>query len=219
MNNGRKKISMQLSWKSVIVACVFLTALFLFAFIANEVVNEQEDAIDKIVSSYFLQHSGTQLINVMRCVSFFGSAYFLFPAYIILAAFFIIKKNLRYALAVCTVGLSSYLTEQGMKHFFHRNRPTLPVIKSLTTYSFPSGHTFSSFIFCSIAGYLIWQSTLSLNSKRLLMVLLLFVPVIIGLSRIVLNVHYVSDVAAGLCLGVVWITICFWVLRKLNIAR
>jgi membrane-associated phospholipid phosphatase len=219
MNNGRKKISMQFSWKSVVIACLFLAALFLFALIANEVVNEKEEVIDKIVSSYFLQHSNVGLINAMRYVSFFGSAYFLFPSYVVLAVYFILKKRTHLAVAISTVGLSSYFLEQAMKHFFHRKRPSLPVIKSLTTYSFPSGHTFSSFIFCSILGYLIWHSALPVNTKRLIMVLLLLVPFIIGLSRIVLNVHYVSDVVAGFCLGVVWIITCSWILIKLNIAQ
>lgn len=84
-----------------------------------------------------------------------------------------------------------------LKITLSRERP-YKIIEHLNTfginmkdYSFPSGHTSASF---SIA------TTIALNIPRL-SVYIFFMAIIIGISRIYLGVHYPTDVAAGIFLG------------------
>jgi len=105
----------------------------------------------------------------------------------------------------------------GLKELFHRQRPDLPLIKSIaSTYSFPSGHALSSFIFCSIVIDLIWESASGRVWKWLFSILLLLFSFTIGISRIVLKMHYATDVIAGFCLGIAWVIISFRVIKKIN---
>ena len=213
MKNIVSRFLQQLSLKILIVTGLFIGSLFLFIMIANEAVLEKEDIFDKKIHHLVLQHSSSRLIETMHAVSFFGSTYFLLPAYLILVGYFLIKKNYRYAIDIAVISLSSFLLMQLLKQLFHRKRPSLPIIKGITSYSFPSGHTLSSFIFCSILGYIIWQGSLSKTWKLLLIAGLLILTLMIGISRIMLNIHYATDVIAGFCFGVMWVILSFWLIR------
>ena len=94
------------------------------------------------------------------------------------------------------LGISQIMVHS-LKRLLSRERP-YKIIETLNTYgidlsdySFPSGHTTASF---SIA------STLALNIPRISLIVFIL-AIIIGISRIYLGVHYPTDVAAGILLG------------------
>ena len=85
-----------------------------------------------------------------------------------------------------------------LKALLSRERP-YKILEHLNTfgiemkdYSFPSGHSAASF---SIA------TTIALNMPRL-SIYVFVLAMIIGISRIYLGVHYPTDVAAGVILGI-----------------
>jgi undecaprenyl-diphosphatase len=206
-----------ISLEFVVVACLFIGALFLFALIAHEAVYENEDVFDKRIFAFLSFYSSEGFLQAMKFFTFFGSIQFLLPAYILLVSYFFIKKKFRYCIDISIISLSSTGLMFVLKELFHRQRPDLPLIKSIAaTYSFPSGHALSSFIFCSILIDLIWESTLERVWKWGFSILLLLFSFTIGISRIVLQMHYATDVIAGFCLGVVWVIISFRVVKKIN---
>jgi len=219
MDKQEKKLLQQVPLKVLLVAALFLIALFIFAYIAHEAVYEHEDIFDAHVHAYLLAHSTPALITIAEYFTFLGSSLFLFPAYITLITILLIRKQKRNAIDVAVVGVSSFLLMHALKQVFHRKRPDLPIIKGIANYSFPSGHSLSSFIFCSVLTYLIWKGDLNIIWKWLLTILLLLVAVSVGISRIVLNVHFATDVIAGFCLGVMWVILSFWVVQKVNQRR
>jgi undecaprenyl-diphosphatase len=197
-------------------AVIFLLALFAFSFIVHEALYEREDIFDKNAIRFFSAHSSQTFIEVMKRITFFGSTTFLFPAYIALIAWQIFKKKPQYAIDITVIAVSSTAMMFALKQFFHRQRPQLPIIKGISGYSFPSGHALSSFIFCSILVYLVWKSSLQPVPKYISMAFLLLFALTIGLSRIVLNVHYATDVIGGFCLGIIWVIISFAILKKIR---
>lgn len=211
-----KKLWKQVSIKVLIIAVIFLASLFFFAFIAHEAVFENEDIFDSAVHSFFMTHTSPVLIQSMEDFTFLGSSTFLLSAYAVIIGFLLMNKNKRKALDISIVATSSFLLMRGLKLVFHRHRPDLPIIKGITTYSFPSGHTLSSFIFFSILTYLIWNTRMHAAFKVLLSIIMLLLSLMVGVSRIVLNVHYATDVIAGFCLGVMWVILSFWVIRSIN---
>lgn len=204
-----------ISLKVLIVAAFFVVALFAFGFIAHEVLYENEKTFDTRIFNFFASYTNPSLIEVMKIFTFFGTIQFLIPAYAIIIAYFIIQKQYRRAIDISIVALSSSVFMFGLKDFFHRERPELPIVRSFT-YSFPSGHALCSFIFCSVLIYLIDVSNIRYLWKWILSIFLLLFSFTIGVSRIVLKMHYATDVIAGFCLGIAWVILSFWILRKVN---
>lgn len=216
MNIQIKELLKQVSLKVFIVVCLFLLSLFAFGFIADEAVLENEDRFDFLASKFIREHSAPWLVDFMTAFTNLGSTYFLLPAYIILVAYFLIRKKFKYAVNIAVISLSSFLLMEGLKQFFKRKRPDLPIVKGITSYSFPSGHALSSFVFYSILTYLIWQANIKKGWKLLISFILMLFAIMIGISRIILNVHYATDVIAGFCLGLMWVILSFFILRKID---
>jgi membrane-associated phospholipid phosphatase len=196
------------------IAVAFLLSLLVFSLIVHEAVYEREDLFDQAVIRFFAAHSSAGFIAAMKIITFFGSSTFLLPAYIVLIARYIAAKNNQTSIEIAVIGISSTALMFGLKQFFQRQRPQLPILQGISGYSFPSGHALSSFIFCSILIYLLRKEKLAAVTKNLLTALLLLCAVLIGLSRIVLNVHYATDVIGGFCLGFAWVILAFAILRK-----
>jgi len=214
-NNSKIKLLQLISLEVLIIAGLFLLSLFVFAYLAHEVVQENEKAFDDKVSAYFTSFSNDHVISIMKFFTFFGTIQFLVPAYLLLIIYFYKKKQFRYCINIAIIGVSSSALMFALKDIFHRARPELPIIKSFT-YSFPSGHALTSFIFCSIIIYLVWKSGLQKFWKLLFVILLLLFTLTIGISRIILHMHYPTDVIAGFCLGIAWVILSFWLLRKID---
>lgn len=106
-------------------------------------------------------------------------------------------------------GAWSILLNALVKEAMHRPRPHFSdLLLTLTTYSFPSGHSASATLFYGfLATYVIvrlraWRSRLMVGFIALSAVIL------VGLSRIYLRVHYLSDVLGGMSEGVAWLALC-----------
>lgn len=216
MQKKIKQLLTQISLKVLAVLLLFITCLLVFAYIADENVLENNKVFDEKVIVCVATHSTPMLVQVMQIITFFGSSYFLLPAYIALIVFFLWKKEKAYAIDIAIIAVSSTAAMFLLKEIFKRHRPLLPVGKTLMSYSFPSGHSVSSFIFCSVLAYLVWMSPIKKIWKYIIAFLLLLFAAVIGLSRIVLNVHYATDVIAGFCFGIVWVVMSFWLMRKIR---
>ncbi|MDQ6815353.1 MAG: phosphatase PAP2 family protein, partial [Bacteroidota bacterium] len=96
------------------------------------------------------------------------------------------------------------------------HRPPHPLIANVSGFSFPSGHSFSSFTFVGMIIYMLWQSKVSRPVKYAGTTALFILATIIAFSRVYLQVHYASDVIAGFCLSFVWLALCIYVLGRMN---
>ena len=211
-----KKIIKEVSLKTLLVSALFFVAIFVFAFLAHEIVGEKEDMFDSKVFHFLKAHTTAPLVKLMDGLSFFGTHYFLIPAYILMVAFLFFRHRISDAVNIIVIVLSSTALLFGLKTIYQRQRPEFPLLREFHNYSFPSGHALSSFIFCSILIYLIWKSDLRSVLKYLLAGLLVIFSISIGISRIVLRYHFASDVLAGFALGFAWVIFSFWVLKKLS---
>lgn len=208
--NGKVAIS----GKLISALLLFIISLFFFSIISHEVVLEKEDWFDKTVFDYLRTYSSPFNIDLFNFFTFFGSSTFLFPAYIILIILLIYKNQKSDAIDVAILGITSTLLLYILKISFARARPDFPLLRQLSSYSFPSGHTLSSFIFFSVLVVEVWKFEIDKKWKISLTVLFIFLSLTVALSRIVLRYHYASDVLAGLSLGIAYVLLFFWLRKK-----
>jgi undecaprenyl-diphosphatase len=201
--------------KAIAISLLFLSSLGLFSLLTHEVVFENEDWFDTKAFNFFNSFTTPAVISFFKVLTFFGAPYFLIPSYLVLIIFLFIKKRRADALDIAIIAVTSTALSFALKAIIGRDRPALPLFKSLTK-SFPSGHALSSFIFCSVLIWLLWKSKMQIKWKWILSCLLIAFSLSIGISRIVLRYHYASDVLAGFCMGLAWVLFSFWVLAKMR---
>ncbi len=201
----------------ILAIFLFLLTLFIFVYIADEIVLEHETHFDQNILTLISPFHSQGVSKAMEVFTFFGSSAFLFPAYILLIIFFLIKKNKQTAIDIAAIGLTSTGILFLLKDIFQRHRPLDPLIRNVTGFSFPSGHSFSSFTFYGLVAYLLWQTNISKAWKIAATIFLFLFPATIAFSRVYLQVHFPSDVAAGFCLSVIWLILSFWILGKGNV--
>ena len=113
------------------------------------------------------------------------------------------------ALLVLAVLLGAQVLTVAFKNAFERPRPPDGSAVSLPgTYSFPSGHATTAAAFFGLLTILLAGSLPAARARAAALVLGLTVVLAIGASRVILNVHYVSDVAGGFALGAAWLAAC-----------
>ncbi|MDE2041344.1 MAG: bifunctional DedA family/phosphatase PAP2 family protein [Patescibacteria group bacterium] len=88
-----------------------------------------------------------------------------------------------------------------LKEFFMRARPANALMAMLNDPSFPSGHAGMAAAFFVSLAYLVAPKIGSWIRRELFIVACVAAVFLIGLSRLVLNVHWTSDVIAGWSLG------------------
>jgi undecaprenyl-diphosphatase len=214
--NIQKKVK-EFSFRFLIVLGIFLLALILFILIADEFVLQKETGLDSIVFRALSGITGRSTTEVMLFITFFGSPYFLLTAYILLVGYYLIfRKNTKLSLDVAAIGIISSILLFSLKSFFHRLRPLDPIVKPVKGFSFPSGHSFSSFTFFGLLIYIIWQYRFSKLWKWILTILFFLFACLIAFSRVYLHVHYASDVVAGFFLSLTFLSFSLWILNRRN---
>jgi undecaprenyl-diphosphatase len=93
------------------------------------------------------------------------------------------------------------------KYWIARARPDLePHLVVVKTSGFPSGHATSSMIFCLTLALALTSHT---RWRRAAAVAAVLLSLLIGTSRVMLGVHWPSDVIGGWAFGMLWVLVTF----------
>lgn len=206
-----------LSAELLLVFISFFISLAVLIVLVRKIFYQKEYPIDQVVFDYLSSRVTTTNTAVMQVISFFGSHLFLVPAWVVLLSFFYFKrKNKWHFLKLVIIAVSNLLLMFGLKFFFNRPRPLIPLLKEVPGLSFPSGHAFMSLIFYGTMIYLLYRELQNKWFRWIAVLILVIIIFLIGLSRVYLRVHYTSDVIAGYCFGVMSLLILLWMLRQIK---
>ena len=189
----------------LVVAIVFVLAMFA-GLVEDVVTADPIVAFDHATAQRVAALRTPTLIRPFLWIAGLGDTIVVVPA--VIAAALILwlcrRRWLIPGLLVSTLGASAF-SSLG-KLTVHRPRPIAAVVLE-SSYSFPSGHASIAVALYGFLGYLLIRSTDSRPKQLTLFFATSLLIVLIGLSRIVLGVHYLSDVWAGYLVGSLWLLV------------
>ena len=180
----------------------FLTLLTLVVVgikIFEDVLSKESGPVDTAALLLIKQTTPPELIGFFSAVTWSGAAIFLVPVTAVLCALLLLIRRPRDAVLVAATMASGWALTYLLKTVINRARPEL---WSTTWYwgsSFPSGHTLSTTALATaltLVAIRIWP-----ESGRVALPLAVLWICLMGLSRMVLGVHWPTDVMAAICLG------------------
>src|SRR5688572_26947279 len=209
------------NWLSILTIEFFFVLLLLLAlitfiyFVRMIFISESTEFDDRVFTAVKPYIKGG-LTNFMLVITFLGKHDLLIPLNFVLIAFFIYRKERWFATRIAALSLSSLLLMFMLKFFFQRNRPLQPVIDDVSGYSFPSGHALISVVFYGLFIHMIWHEVKTMWLRITLMTVLGILILLIAFSRIYLNVHYASDVIAGIAVGFIWLVLSLNIIHRIE---
>lgn len=126
---------------------------------------------------------------------------------ILFSIWFIWKRNYLSTVFLIYVTLSGAFVNRYLKWTIGRERPSLNPLVVENGFSFPSGHSMSSFILYGALMIIATRMTKKWQIRIPVYFICVMMILLMGYSRIYLGVHYPSDVLAGYAAGGVWLII------------
>ena len=144
--------------------------------------------------------------NAVLVFTNFGSVAGIIAGVIVVMCVYRHRPDVVARLFIALVG--TIVSGEFVKELVHRARPeTLPWLQPiLNSYSYPSGHSDGSIVFYGFLAVLLYMHTRSRFRKVFAILLPSILILLIGISRLVLNYHYATDVLGGYLLGAFWLT-------------
>lgn len=108
----------------------------------------------------------------------------------------------------------------GCKNIVERPRPPLELrAMAAHGYSFPSGHSLFAVLVLPLIAVLVAPKLHAVGRRIAVWLAAVLAAVVIGLSRLVLGVHYLSDVLAGWSLAAAWLLLVLTLVRSQSLPR
>lgn len=188
----------------IIIICLVITG-----FILEDVYEKEILEFDKLAFSLFKIRTPL-LTKIFLIITNLGSPYVL----ILLTLLSFLLKNKKLSFIITgNLGLITIIN-QVLKFIIKRPRPSDLFLIVETGYSFPSGHSMVSLSFYGLLIYFIYKYFKNKKLKIFLITLLSLIIILIGVSRVYLGVHFVSDVISGFLLSLSYLIIFIKVINK-----
>ncbi|MFP5452923.1 phosphatase PAP2 family protein [Parvimonas sp. G1604] len=179
---------------SIVVLC---SVLFGFYLKSVKLTDSFDYKLMSFVQSNNIFTKNTILLNFIKFITSLGSGIGCFILLIPMGIYFYfndLKKD--FIFLVCSL-LITYILNELIKHIVLRKRPIEFFIINVAGYSYPSGHSMNISAF-----YLTFRFLLNRKKKNRYLDIFIYVLIImIALSRVILGVHWPTDVIVGLTLG------------------
>jgi len=190
-----------------IIAIVALAAIWLAMLLGGT------GSLDRTLYEALYAGNRPGLLTAARVFTALGEPTVLVTAGFLVAGWIWGRRHPHLALAILLIVLVGRGWGEVQKYWIARPRPDLePHLVIVKTSSFPSGHATSSMIF-----YLTVALTLTAGARwhRPAAALAIVLSLLIGTSRVMLGVHWPSDVIGGWAFGMLWVLLTLRLAERL----
>jgi len=189
------------------VAFAFLVLAVAFFELSSDFVFVQEFlTVDNIVHTFFAESRTPILVYIFYAITLFGG--FWFASLLSLAVFLwsVSKKMYEYAWGIAMSVVGSGAVVLIGKFLISRARPEDIVSQAFeSSFSFPSGHAGMAVALYGFLAYMLIDRRLGFARKWQVIVGATIFIILLGISRLFLGVHYLTDVLGGYMVGVLWL--------------
>jgi membrane-associated phospholipid phosphatase len=163
---------------------------------------------DRSVGQWGVDNATSWSTDVLQLLTDAGSSVYIVPAMIVLAAVEYWRVPNRWMpVFLFTVVVGEIIVVNTIKELLDRVRPEFNPIAETLGPSFPSGHSGLAAAFYAAAALVLARKR-SPRTRALLAGGAVAIAVAVAGSRVLLGVHWMSDVLAGLALGWAWFGVC-----------
>ena len=177
-----------------------LTLLVVAIKVFEDVVAKESGPLDTALLWYVRDNTPAALVKFFALLTLTGAAIFLVPATAVICICLVVTRRRREAVLLAASMASAWALTYTLKTLVDRPRPELWSTAWYWGSSFPSGHSLSTATFATalaLCSALAWP-----RSRYAALPLAVLWIGLMGLSRLVLGVHWPTDVLAAICLGV-----------------
>jgi membrane-associated phospholipid phosphatase len=190
------------------LAFIFTVALVAATFIGwvFDTIDENRGFArwDKSAAQFGADHASSTSTRVLEAVTQFGATGWLLLVMAVIGGFQAWRhRKFTVLLYLAAVGIGVSLLNNGLKLLVHRERPAVLQLTSPSGYSFPSGHTAAAAA-CWAAIAVVVARKWPRPGRRAAAVVALVITLVVGASRVLLGVHWLTDVIAGAIFGWTW---------------
>ncbi len=170
--------------------------------------NDALKDVDAGAARWGYLHSSSRVTSLLDVVTSFGDTIGVVPVGVVVAVLAYRRAASRWILPfLIVVPLGDVAVTTAIKDLVDRARPTLNPLAATLGPSFPSGHSSTSAAFYAACALLLGRGR-GHRARTLLAGAAVAIAVAVAASRVLLDVHWVSDVIAGLALGWAWFSVC-----------
>jgi len=176
-------------------------ALVAFAKLGADVFAHKSTGFDGPVQAWMLGHQRPWLETAFLWITRTGGLVGMRVLAVAGALYLWFRGHRRVAAGVLVVPVVADLLFNVAKRAYARPRPLGLGGRVDSSYSFPSGHATVSAAVCCTLAYVLWRE--GFMSRWAALTLAVCVPLLVGISRLYLNVHWATDVLGGWSVGLV----------------
>lgn len=195
--HGRWK--QRIAWHVLIAVGAATLGLILFAKVGEDVFQHESGSFDDAVRHWMLAHQTPVLFRVFTWVTNAGSSAPIIAATALVCVWLWRSKARHAATGAVAAPVVAVGLFNAIKLLYSRARPTGALHFGLHSFAFPSGHATVSMAAAVTAGYVLWRERLL--PGRWAVAIAVVIPLLVGFSRIYLDVHWATDVLGGWCVG------------------
>jgi membrane-associated phospholipid phosphatase len=205
--SGRRLDPLQASGLPLTLLLVVIgyTAFLIGSMIEELLTAEEILQVDRMANLWVEPYRVPLLVSIFSWITGLGASYTLAAVLLVTTGFCWAcgRRYLILPLWIAIIGAES--TTWLGKFAFSRARPDFVTAVTAFSFSFPSGHATGAMAVYGFIAYALARDLRSLRERFEVIYWTLMLVLLIGFSRILLGVHYFTDVAAGLLVGLFWL--------------